>query len=189
MSMRIIGGNQMNNNLESSQCWVQTQGYGFAVSDQVPNPQQIATGQSWSPLYRWGNSHLNVFLYQDPFPFFGYIVGGLQENSDADGEAPWVPTVPWGSQGGTKILIATAHSWSRSYGWGNSRISFFTSDQRPQASIVGGYQEFNNMEMNQDWLMGPPWGTVTRDFIKMAELQAYSDVYGWGHSRVSLYLG
>jgi hypothetical protein len=180
----VVGGNQMNSNMNSSAPQVLTLAWGTQVPKQTPQP--IFQGLSWSPAYGWGNSFVGFFTNPTPSQYIN-ILGGTQKNSNVTSEAPWIRTLNWGLETGEPVEIAAAQSWSDAYGWGNSQISFAYIDENPWLTIVGGYQECNNITSSASWIKVSSWGQQEGPKALIAQCQAYSNEYQFGNSRVFLY--
>jgi hypothetical protein len=180
----IVGGNQMNTNMESNKPYVSTLAWGTQVPDQTP--QVIASGLSYSSAYGWGNSNIGLFTSSTPGTYSN-ILGGIQQNSNLNSSAAWVQTLNWGLGTGTPMTIASAQSYSTNYNWGNSQINFFSTADGPWLTIVGGYQQCNNLTSSAGWVTVSEWGVQSGPSALIAEFQAYSTTYQWGNSRVFLY--
>ena len=181
----VVGGNQMNTNADSTAPFVETLTWGEQGSTQT----LIASGKSHSKEYGWGNSHINFSTGSKPVLPYTNILGGIQQNSSDTGSAPWAQTLNWGLTTDVLVNIAAAESYSNEYKWGNSQVALnvLGSQGEPWMTIVGGYQECNNVNSSADWITTHSWGLQVGPSALIASFQAHSAKYGWGNSRVFLY--
>lgn len=130
----IIGGYQLNTNLNSSAPLVLTWHWGNTLGN---TPYVINQGQSWSQQYQWGNSfvYLNV-APADSEPRFT-IVGGFQQCSNISTTAPWVTTSSWGTQSGFYFMLGQFQSYSTEYGWGNSQLYIILQENTDSGDSAG----------------------------------------------------
>lgn len=180
----VIGGNQMNSNLNSSAPLVQTVAWGTLIPNQAP--QAVFQGLSWSEQYGWGNSFIGFFTSTKPSQYVN-VLGGTQKNSDITSQADWIQTLNWGLETGEAVQIAAAQSWSQAYGWGNSQIALAYVDEDPWLTIVGGFQQCNNLSSSASWVTVSSWGQQSGPTALIAQCQAYSEKYGFGNSQVFFY--
>lgn len=178
----VVGGKQTNTNRNSSAPFVETLKWG--VQDSGLHQVRIASGMSFSEQYGWGDSHVYFLTSPKPLLLNGNILGGIQENSNIDSTQPWLQTGSWGLTVSVQTPIASFHSYSRDYEWGNNRVTVNANEATPWQVLVGVSQAYNNMNSSAEWITDTNWGTPTGPKGLIATLQAQSPQYGWGNSHL-----
>jgi hypothetical protein len=180
----LVGGNQVKYN-DSGEGEPETTSWGKPIGN--PTIVPIATSMSHSLRHGWGQSHINFFAGPTPDDSRN-IIGGFQLNNNIDSSEDWVQTRPaWGFRTDETKDIAQAQSFTthHDFGWGNGEMHVCYATGYPWLTLVGGYQEFNNMDSTAEWVK-VPWGLQTGIRGLFGEFKAYSKYYRWGNSRVVL---